>query len=552
MGQRLALVIGNTEYEDPTLAQLTKSDADVNGLTGVLNDSGIGSFDEVTSLINEPSYVVRRAIGRFFTQKSPDDLLLLYFSGHGVKDDHGSLYLAVKDTEHNLLHSTAISAASITHEMDTSRSKRQVLILDCCHSGAFAQGAKGVTQASVGTAAAFQGNGFGRVVLTATDSTQYAWEGDEVIGVAENSVFTHYLIQGLKTGEADADSDAEITLDELYDYVHDQVVQKTPRQTPGKWAYKAQGDIIIARNPNPARPAELAPELRNAIQNDILTTREWAVEQLTKLLEGRHKGLALAAQQALERMAQDDDSRRISELAKQRLQAYHPDIRPPQPVPPPDPVPAPPATNPEPDFQGDKAVQTVSEPESPPAADERNQEEERKQELLVRLYDIGMLALDTRDWRGSINAFQQVLDLDAGYRDAERLLNFARAELQKAEIPARNLPSPPAVNTSGQGRNAIVPAEIKKWHWGAFLLSWIWGLGNGTYIALLSLVPYAGLVMPFILGAKGNEWAWQNKRWDSVEHFQRVQQKWTQWGVWLLIGIAAFLILAFMMYLGSY
>jgi hypothetical protein len=84
-----------------------------------------------------------------------------------------------------------------------------------------------------------------------------------------------------------------------------------------------------------------------------------------------------------------------------------------------------------------------------------------------------------------------------------------------------------------------IPPEIDRWNWGAFLLSWIWGIGNGTPIALLTFVPLVGLVMVFVLGAKGSRWAWRNKRWDSVEHFKRVQRKWAIAGliVWV-VGIA--------------
>jgi hypothetical protein len=71
-----------------------------------------------------------------------------------------------------------------------------------------------------------------------------------------------------------------------------------------------------------------------------------------------------------------------------------------------------------------------------------------------------------------------------------------------------------------------IPAEIDRWNWGAFLLNWIWGVGNNTFIALLMFVPFVGLVMPFVLGAKGSRWAWRNGRWDSVEHFKRVQRLW--------------------------
>jgi hypothetical protein len=131
-------------------------------------------------------------------------------------------------TERELLTGTAVPASFLTEEMDASRSRRQVLILDCCHSGAFARGAKGTVGGSVGTAEAFRGTGSGRVVLTATDSTQYAWEGDEVRGLSQASTFNRHLVEGLRTGAADVNHDGWITLDELYEYVYDQVLQTTP------------------------------------------------------------------------------------------------------------------------------------------------------------------------------------------------------------------------------------------------------------------------------------------------------------------------------------
>ncbi len=91
-------------------------------------------------------------------------------------------------------------------------------------------------------------------------------------------------------------------------------------------------------------------------------------------------------------------------------------------------------------------------------------------------------------------------------------------------------------NTSGQGKSATVPAEIDRWNWGAFLLNWIWGIGNNTFIALLMFVPFANIIVLFLLGAKGSAWAWRNKRWDSVEHFQRVQRQWAKWGLIVLVG----------------
>ncbi len=321
MPNKFALIIGNSDYQDRALAQLAMPQADVNGLVEVLKHPQVGGFDDVMPLVNSSAAEVRLEIESFFADKKPDDLLLLYFTGHGVRDDQGQLYLAVNDTKHNRLRATAIGAAYVTGEMDRSRSRRRVLILDCCHSGSFAQGSKGVTGESVGIKAAFEGIGYGRVVLTATDATQYAWEGDQVIGEAQNSVFTHYLLNGLRTGEADTDADGSITLDELYDYVYDKVVSVTPKQTPGKWSFKQQGEIVIAHNPHlVVKPVALPPELQQAIESPFSGVREGAVRELERLLPAKNAGLALAAQEALKQLA-EDDSRRVASVAAQVLQS---------------------------------------------------------------------------------------------------------------------------------------------------------------------------------------------------------------------------------------
>lgn len=97
-------------------------------------------------------------------------------------------------------------------------------------------------------------------------------------------------------------------------------------------------------------------------------------------------------------------------------------------------------------------------------------------------------------------------------------------------------------NTSGTKAAAVVPPQARRWNWGAFLLNWIWGIGNNTFIALLMFVPFVNFVMLFVLGAKGGEWAWRNTKWQGIEHFQRVQRLWAIWGAvaWAaMIGLFA-------------
>src|SRR5215211_8747812 len=146
---KFALIIGNNKYDDAKLAQLKTPAADSKALANILKDQTIGSFDEVASLINQTEAQARRSISAFLANKKPDDLVLLYFSGHGVLDDRGRLYLAFKDTQIDLLKATSIPSSFLADEMDSCRSKRQILILDCCHSGAFARGSKAGAEKAV-------------------------------------------------------------------------------------------------------------------------------------------------------------------------------------------------------------------------------------------------------------------------------------------------------------------------------------------------------------------------------------------------------------------
>ena len=216
------------------------------------------------------------------------------FSGHSVLNDQGRLYLAFKDTEYDLLSGTAIPTSFISHEMDRCRSRRQVLILDCCHSGAFSRGAKSALGTRVGIATAFEGVGYGRVILTASDSTQFAWEGNRFFGEAVNSLFTHFLIEGIKTGKADLNFDGWISIDELYDYVYERVIKKTPKQTPGKWSYRQNGDILIAKNPHlKLESRKLPKELLQAMESSLVAVRKAIVPELERFLYGSNKALSL-------------------------------------------------------------------------------------------------------------------------------------------------------------------------------------------------------------------------------------------------------------------
>jgi uncharacterized membrane protein YebE (DUF533 family) len=102
----------------------------------------------------------------------------------------------------------------------------------------------------VGTKEIFK-EGRGCVILAASDAMQYAFEGDHLEKKRDEcSVFTHHLVRGLETGEADLNNDGQIMTDELYKYVHEQVRRENPNQTPERWVLDVQGDIVVAQNPH--------------------------------------------------------------------------------------------------------------------------------------------------------------------------------------------------------------------------------------------------------------------------------------------------------------
>ncbi len=367
MAGKYALLIGTSRFGDARFPALAKPAKDVAALEAVLKDPSIGAFDDVRALLDPPCEKVRREVARLFALKKNDDLVLLFFAGHGVKDDFGKLYLVAADTDRDLLTATALGADFITQEMDQSHSRKQVLLLDCCHSGAIAEGVR-AADACAGSLEAFTGRGTGKVIITASDSYEFAWEGGETPVAFENSLFTHFLVDGLKTGKADVNEDGFVTLDELYKYVHGRVLETTPKQTPQWKLADAAGDIEIARNPAPSAP--LPEDLKAAVKSPMPYVREGAVHELKRILRGSNPALAESAREALEKLSKDAD-RRVRSAARNILDAAkegrldtegtgdfdssrrQPALEPPPPPPPkPEPVrpspprPAPPAPGP--------------------------------------------------------------------------------------------------------------------------------------------------------------------------------------------------------------
>ncbi|MFI7015354.1 caspase domain-containing protein [Streptomyces sp. NPDC050164] len=323
---RHALIIANERYADQGLKKLKAPAQDAAALERVLRDPQIGDF-EVEVVHNASADLMRRRIQGFFNDRSRADTLLLHFSCHGLKSESGELYFAASDTEPPLLAATAVASQFVRGCMSGTRAGRTVLFLDCCYGGAFSRGSSSVrASGEVNVLESFAKDepvsGRGWAVITASDSMEYAFEGDHL---AENSaprpsVFTHAVVEGLETGEADLDVDGKVSLDDLYEYVYRHVREQNPHQTPKKaaelhgelhLAHSRRGRIKIVAIPSP-------PSLQAAMNSDDVLTRQGAVMELRRRLRHTELPVAEGARQHLEEVARND-IQQIADLASDVL-----------------------------------------------------------------------------------------------------------------------------------------------------------------------------------------------------------------------------------------
>ena len=310
-GHRKALIVANDEYEQEALRDLLAPAADAEALGRVLGDAQIGDF-AVQVVRNEPSHLIQAQIEELFSESRSDDVLLLHFSGHGLKSESGELFFAAPNTRPNRLGSTAVSADFVQRCMRTSRSRSVVLLLDCCYGGAFGQGSTVRAAGDVNVLDSFPqgrlGGGRGRAVITASNAMQYAFEGDRLADDQHRrpSVFTSALVEGLSTGDADRDQDGWVSLDELYDYVFNKVQEQNPHQTPSRH-FELEGELYLARSRRQRiRPAPIPPDLEAAITDQNMFTRRGAVSELQSRLASEELPVAAGAYEALAELAHND------------------------------------------------------------------------------------------------------------------------------------------------------------------------------------------------------------------------------------------------------
>ena len=253
--QRWAVVIGVGRYESPDVPPLTYAVADAEAMYRVLTGPGGFAKDRVLLLTDKTEKKptlrnVKWALGTFLARSAgKDDVVLIYFAGHGAPEvdqrglerDGLAKYLVPADADPDDLFSSALPMDDIQTIFSRIEAERVVTFIDACYSGA----AGGRTFASKKTRATNLDDLFlerltrakGRAIVTASRPSEVSLELPEL----GHGLFTYYLARGLE-GAGDLNRDGIVTLQELYEYVEQQVSRKA-RAVGGKQNPAMKGEL---------------------------------------------------------------------------------------------------------------------------------------------------------------------------------------------------------------------------------------------------------------------------------------------------------------------
>ncbi|BDI15963.1 hypothetical protein ANSO36C_17650 [Nostoc cf. commune SO-36] len=274
---KVALLIGVGEYlEGSGFKSLPAPPKDVAAMKRVLEHPEMGGFDEVAILVNPTQSEMAIKIETWLMERKSDDLAVLFYSGHGAKNEQRELYFSAKDTrklKEKLIQATAVSAESLNKWIQYSYVTRFVLFLDCCFSGAFGNLLLR-DDSSVGTELENQLGAEGRVVLASSSSLQYSFEEQGI----DLSIYTRYIVEGIETGAADSDNDGKISIKELHEYASERVYAANKNMTPRIITLKDQGfDIVLAKSPKNDPKLQYRKEVE-----------DWAKQEAERWIEQRN------------------------------------------------------------------------------------------------------------------------------------------------------------------------------------------------------------------------------------------------------------------------
>ena len=321
--KKRALILSCGNYTNSGLRPLPSFRPDAERIDGLLANTKIGQFE--TQLLLDPNLVeAQSAIYEILNSCSHSDLIILYLSGHGLKDAFNRFYFAVPDTDPSRLPATALSGRYIREQIADTSTKRLIVILDTCYAGAFGQEMLAKAHNSLMRVPDELTGGEGHVVMAASSPLQLSFESGEA-EVA--SVFTKALCEGIETGQADFDGDGLIGLGELFEFAARAVADSHPAQTPQISYFGVTADLILARAPRIPTATELDPDIISALESIHPQLRIGAINVLTSYMKSQDPDRRAAAKNRL-RTIQDDPHPSVQKAVAKALRTPPPNRRP--------------------------------------------------------------------------------------------------------------------------------------------------------------------------------------------------------------------------------
>lgn len=235
-----AVIIGVGGYESTAVPKLRYPVADADAVYQTLIASGGFKKENILLLTDKTERKptlrnIKWALGTFLARSAhKNDLVVIYFAGHGasevdqrgVERDGLSKYLVPVDADPDDLYSTALPMDEMQNVLARIEAERVTVFLDACYSGA----AGGRTFASTKTRTVNVDDIFlerltrskGRAIVTASRPSELSVELPEL----GHGIFTYYLVRGLE-GYADLNRDGIVSLQELYEYLTQEVSRKS-------------------------------------------------------------------------------------------------------------------------------------------------------------------------------------------------------------------------------------------------------------------------------------------------------------------------------------
>ncbi|MGB0909893.1 MAG: SUMF1/EgtB/PvdO family nonheme iron enzyme, partial [Nitrospirales bacterium] len=172
-----------------------------------------------------------QTVGEVLRRAQPEDLVVLFLAMHGLLDASGQdLYFLTHEADPNLPEAQGISRHDLLRQIDRSKARKIILLLDACHTGAFASSQTMLARRSAGATdinrllGAMGQAQDGVAVMSSSTAAEFSQEGQQFCG--GHGAFTCALLTGLE-GKADTNHNGLVELRELFDHTYRMVKAST-------------------------------------------------------------------------------------------------------------------------------------------------------------------------------------------------------------------------------------------------------------------------------------------------------------------------------------